>query len=548
VELSAALFDEITGLGDLPPASDEAEHERRQHYRMPIGSRASIHPIVKGVEQSPIVGVIRDMSVGGVGMLLPDSVRQGDQFCVVFPGKGTRSIKLKCAAQRCEPGGVGGTQFIIGAIFLELIATIDSEPAPAAPAAPAPPPVAKPMPSRSSSIFAASSKPEETTPSAGTPEPSDAEPTAAATDAVAKEEAAEEAIAGDSMAEEAIAEEGIAEEAVAGEDLTEEGVAEETTPNTADTDAALEELAALVSDEMPANAAPAAPEEQADEFPDLAAAEMGIETLPVEISEDALMSALTDPEPSQVDSEVTSMSTTVISGVQNVSAPEPAVTVVTMPSAGSAVPKPMQAVEVKAQAVPGVSAALAGHDESSAHPSPPPRAAHPAKEAAGEGLSSAHPPTQATDALRIPLERRSPVAGAASSAEKNQEVLAKVKARLLNQNQVMQNNATELEKSQKQLAEQKALLEEARHQTSQLKAQYTATEQRWAQERDKLSQQLRALSAEAVLLKQQIHTLQLKSVSDDQAIAELSALLTGEAAPSPAPSDGGDAGEPAVAA
>jgi chromosome segregation ATPase len=120
----------------------------------------------------------------------------------------------------------------------------------------------------------------------------------------------------------------------------------------------------------------------------------------------------------------------------------------------------------------------------------------------------------------------------AAQAGKNQEVLAKVKARLLNQNQVLQHNAGELEKTQKQLADQAKLCEEARQQSGQLKAQYTAAEHRWVQEREKISQQVKALSAEAVLLKQQIQTLQLKSVSDDQAIAELSALLTGDAAPS----------------
>ncbi len=128
MELALAVYEEITGSSELPPPVDEADFERRSHRRMPFGFRATILPTRKGVEGPASVVMVRDISVGGVSILHEEALKQGTQFAIEFKGTDDRPVRIQCTAVRCEQGGTGGTQYVIGATFDELL-TKDLPPA-----------------------------------------------------------------------------------------------------------------------------------------------------------------------------------------------------------------------------------------------------------------------------------------------------------------------------------------------------------------------------------------------------------------------------------
>jgi DNA-binding transcriptional MerR regulator len=121
VEISVAIYEEITGLAQLPPPVDEADYERRKHRRVPFGHRAIISPERKGVDNTPAVVMVRDVSVGGVCFLNDEALKPGTPFVIEFKGHEDRPVKLHGAVMRCEAGGAGGAQFVIGASFDALL-------------------------------------------------------------------------------------------------------------------------------------------------------------------------------------------------------------------------------------------------------------------------------------------------------------------------------------------------------------------------------------------------------------------------------------------
>lgn len=130
MDLALAVYEEITGSSELPPPVDEADIERRSHRRMPFGFRATILPLRKGVEGPASVVMVRDISVGGVSILHEEALKQGTSLTIEFKGAGERPVKIQCTVARCEQGGTGGTQYVIGATFEELL-TKDLPPVPA---------------------------------------------------------------------------------------------------------------------------------------------------------------------------------------------------------------------------------------------------------------------------------------------------------------------------------------------------------------------------------------------------------------------------------
>jgi hypothetical protein len=137
VNLPSELFDEITGLGDLPPPVTEADCERRSHHRFAIGSRATICGLRRGVEGPSSIVLMRDVSVAGVGFLHNERMREGDAFVIRFAGKNGRQVGIRCFVNRCEAGGTGGMQFVIGATFQVLLEVKEPGPEEVADAAPA---------------------------------------------------------------------------------------------------------------------------------------------------------------------------------------------------------------------------------------------------------------------------------------------------------------------------------------------------------------------------------------------------------------------------
>ncbi len=121
MEIPLSIYEEITGQGELPPPVDEADFERRKHRRVPFGCRATIFPERKTGDNTPSVVMVRDMSVAGLSILNTEPLKPGTPFLVEFRGRQDRPVKIRCAAARCEAGGVGGSQFLVGATFEALL-------------------------------------------------------------------------------------------------------------------------------------------------------------------------------------------------------------------------------------------------------------------------------------------------------------------------------------------------------------------------------------------------------------------------------------------
>jgi hypothetical protein len=121
VEIPVAIYEEITGLSDLPPPVDEADYERRRHRRVPFGHRATISLDRKGGDATPAVVMMRDVSSAGVSFLHGEALKAGLPLVIEFKGYQDRPVKLRCMVARCEAGGAGGVQFVVGASFVELL-------------------------------------------------------------------------------------------------------------------------------------------------------------------------------------------------------------------------------------------------------------------------------------------------------------------------------------------------------------------------------------------------------------------------------------------
>ncbi len=88
---------------------------------MPFGFRATIQPMRKGAEGSVSVVMVRDISLAGISVLHEEALKQGSAFIIEFKGCRDLPVRIRCTAVRCEQGGTGGTQYVIGATFDELL-------------------------------------------------------------------------------------------------------------------------------------------------------------------------------------------------------------------------------------------------------------------------------------------------------------------------------------------------------------------------------------------------------------------------------------------
>jgi hypothetical protein len=119
VELPDVLLEEITGVANAGQVS--GSDERRRYSRLSFGSRAYVYPLIQSEHTRGLTAVVRDISVGGIGLLLSREVSSGDEFVLRLPRKAAGpAIDVMCLVRRCEPGGFGGGNFVVGATF-ELV-------------------------------------------------------------------------------------------------------------------------------------------------------------------------------------------------------------------------------------------------------------------------------------------------------------------------------------------------------------------------------------------------------------------------------------------
>jgi len=128
--LSEKQFQEICGICLIDPRNNGSE--RREHPRVDLARRATVISRQKGLPGPAHVVIMRDMSLKGVALLQSEEVEIGDEFTLDVTKFLGRSLGIQCRVERVEPGGSGGTQFIVGATFTSITESAeDLIPAPA---------------------------------------------------------------------------------------------------------------------------------------------------------------------------------------------------------------------------------------------------------------------------------------------------------------------------------------------------------------------------------------------------------------------------------
>jgi hypothetical protein len=117
--LSEKVFQSIFGICILDYSNDASE--RREHPRVEFGQRATAFRLIDNTPGRAQIILIRDMSIKGVGTLQSEPLQSGDEFMLDVSKFVGRPLGIRCSVERCERGGSGGTQFVIGATFEQLI-------------------------------------------------------------------------------------------------------------------------------------------------------------------------------------------------------------------------------------------------------------------------------------------------------------------------------------------------------------------------------------------------------------------------------------------
>ena len=99
---------------------EATDTERRSELRIPFWKRAFVCPLADLT--APLAVFVRDISLGGVGLLCGEKLAVGDEFVLPLPNRaGSQLVRVKCAVRRCDRGGFGRSQYIIGAAFSQVL-------------------------------------------------------------------------------------------------------------------------------------------------------------------------------------------------------------------------------------------------------------------------------------------------------------------------------------------------------------------------------------------------------------------------------------------
>jgi hypothetical protein len=129
MHMSQELFERIVGTHSLGtpgkaavlPVGCRRAPERRKAVRVAIGKRTQIRRDSGSGAGNWATVMVRDISVGGLALLSEDEVGIGETFVVRLPQRDGKMARIRCATRRCEPGGFGGTAFLVGASFEQVI-------------------------------------------------------------------------------------------------------------------------------------------------------------------------------------------------------------------------------------------------------------------------------------------------------------------------------------------------------------------------------------------------------------------------------------------
>jgi|SRR3954469_21680719 hypothetical protein len=125
MQLSAELYSQI--IKDL--TSDGLGEFGRQQRREPrVGVRAKAHILPSLSATTPIPVRVRDLSVGGVGLLMPRELAPDRLFLLLLPKVGGHPpLRLACTVAHCQ--AIGDDLYAVGARFArwDEIATLGPE-------------------------------------------------------------------------------------------------------------------------------------------------------------------------------------------------------------------------------------------------------------------------------------------------------------------------------------------------------------------------------------------------------------------------------------
>lgn len=113
MQLSAELYSQI--IRDL--TSDGVGEFGRQQRREPrVGVRARAYILPSLAATTPVAVRVRDLSVGGIGLLLPRDLGPDRLFLVLLPKAGVNApVRLACTLAHCQAIAEG--LFAVGARF-----------------------------------------------------------------------------------------------------------------------------------------------------------------------------------------------------------------------------------------------------------------------------------------------------------------------------------------------------------------------------------------------------------------------------------------------
>ena len=128
--LSTQLFDRIVGISTAKesdrkstvlPAGCRKAPERREAARIAFGQRTLICR-----DSGPKAGLwdtvmLQDISMRGIGFLCHEPMPAGQTFMVKLTDKDGETIRIRCSTKRSERGGFGGTAFLVGAEYEQVI-------------------------------------------------------------------------------------------------------------------------------------------------------------------------------------------------------------------------------------------------------------------------------------------------------------------------------------------------------------------------------------------------------------------------------------------
>jgi len=127
MDLSAAMLQETL----TKVKSDKATGNAARRVRPRVGLRCAltIIPYSNGACGRPLKAWTRDISLGGMGILSPASMKSGEQFIVQLPRQDSKPMVLLCTVKNCAQLADG--LYGLGVTFSEVVRR--DQPAPALP-------------------------------------------------------------------------------------------------------------------------------------------------------------------------------------------------------------------------------------------------------------------------------------------------------------------------------------------------------------------------------------------------------------------------------